>query len=74
MPKYDLQKTQFLTERGRVRAFRRRRVSMLLDGEGRPLRPMTWKEFRELQVTWPEHVAREGLTLSIVWTLEEITA
>lgn len=73
----DLAKTQFLIEThsfGTVlRTFKRKRAHVLFDGEGKPIRPMTWPEWAAFHKQWPDEVAKDRLSLRIVWTLVEMT-
>lgn len=72
----DLNKTQFLFERGTfvsgIRTFKRRRKLVLFDGKKEPQRLIELKQWTQLRDTWPEHVKAEGLFVRTVWVLEEV--
>ena len=72
----DLNKTQFLFERGSftsiIRTFKRRRKLVLFNGKKEPQRLIEMKQWTQLRDTWPEHVKAEGLHVRTVWGLEEV--
>ncbi|CDN47541.1 hypothetical protein [Neorhizobium galegae] len=73
---YDLAKTQFLITKGpfvtTITAYRRKRALMLFDKNDRPVRPITWDNWREFRTKWPKEVEAEKLSVKTVWTLEAI--
>lgn len=74
--KYDLPKTQFLiVDNGTtktIKAFKRRRTSMLFGRDGHPQREISHKEWRDFQAKYPDEIAQDGLKRRDVWTLVEI--
>lgn len=57
---------------GRTRYFRRRRITVLIGGDGKVRREMSFADFRAFKERWPAEVQADGLTLRTVWALQEV--
>ncbi len=72
----DLAKTQFLFETGayitKVRTFRRKRMTALVDRTGKPLRLMEHDDWLRFKKDWSKEIESDGVRLATIWTLIEV--
>jgi hypothetical protein len=70
---YDLAKTQFLVTKGgfttSITAYRRKRVNMMFDREGKPMRTISGADWFAFLCKYEKEAKADGITCKVVWLL-----
>lgn len=69
----DLSKTQFLVTKGgfttTITAYRRKRVNMMFDRNGMPIRTISGEEWLAFLAKYEKEAKADGITCRVVWQL-----